>query len=92
MSLMLLVVPSPSPLVFYGCKTWRFTLKEYRLRIYEKRVLCRVFVFQTNSKRQLKKNAHCGASYVYIVIKSSGMRWLVHVAHMGQLRSVPTFS
>jgi hypothetical protein len=32
------------PVVSYGCETWRLTLrKEYRLRVFENRVLRRIF-------------------------------------------------
>jgi len=32
------------PVVLYGCETWSLTLREeYRLRVFEKRVLRRIF-------------------------------------------------
>ena len=31
------------PFVFYGCETWLLTLKERRLRVFENRVLRRIF-------------------------------------------------
>jgi hypothetical protein len=31
------------PLVLYGCETWSLTLREYRLRVFENRVLRRIF-------------------------------------------------
>jgi hypothetical protein len=32
------------PVVLYGCETWSFTLREeYRLRVFENRVLRRIF-------------------------------------------------
>ena len=32
------------PVVLYGCETWSFTLEERRLRMFENRVLRRIFV------------------------------------------------
>ena len=33
------------PVVFYGCETWSLTLREeHRLRVFEKRVLRRIFL------------------------------------------------
>jgi hypothetical protein len=37
------------PVVLYGCETWSQTLREeHRLRIFENRVLRRIFVMKSN--------------------------------------------
>ena len=42
------------PVVLYGCETWSLTLrKEHRLRVFENRMLRRIF----GPKRELEKTA-----------------------------------
>ena len=67
------------PVVLYGCETWSLTLREERrLRVFENRVLRRVF----GSKRdEVTGN---GENY----IMKSIMKCAEHVARMGQWRSV----
>jgi len=78
------------PVVFCGCETWSLTLREgFRLRVFENRVLRRIF----ESKRdkitgQWKKlrNGELNDLYlspnIVLVIKSKRMRWAGHVATM----------
>jgi hypothetical protein len=82
------------PVVLYGCKTWSLTLgEEHRLRICENRVL-RIFGpkrEEDGSWRKLHNNElHSLYSSLNIVrvIKSRRMRWVGHVARMGEGRGV----
>jgi hypothetical protein len=76
----------------YGCKTWPLTLKEEnRLRVFESRVLRRIFGPKrdevTGEWRKLhNEELHILYSSPDIIrqIKSSRMRWAGHVARMGE--------
>jgi len=80
------------PVVLYGCETWSLTLKEERrLRVFENRVLRRVF----GSKRdevsgEWRKLHNEELRHLYSlpnivrVVKSRRMRWAGHVARMGE--------
>ena len=79
----------------YGCETWSLTLREERkLRVFENRVLRRVFGPRrdavTGEWRKLH-NKELGDLYslpnVVRVVKSR-MRWAGHVARMGEGRDV----
>jgi hypothetical protein len=79
------------PVVLYGCETWSLTLREERnLRVFENRVLRRIFVSKrddvTGDWRTLHiekfNDLYCSPNIVR-VIKSRGMRWVGHVASMG---------
>jgi hypothetical protein len=68
--------------------------EEYRLRIFENRVLRRIFVpkrEEDGSWRNLHNdelhNLYSSRNTVK-VIKSRRMRWAAHLAHMGEERSV----
>jgi hypothetical protein len=83
------------PLLLYGCKTWSLTLrKEDRLRIFENRVLRRIFGPKrdelTGGWRKLHNeelhNLYSSPSTVRI-IKSRSMRWAGHVARMRARRN-----
>jgi hypothetical protein len=81
------------PVVLYGCKTWSLTLREeYRLRVFENRVLRKIFGpkrEEDGSWRKLHNDElHDLYSSLNIVrvIKSRRMRWARHVAHMGEGR------
>jgi hypothetical protein len=80
----------------YGCETWSLTLREeHRLRVFENRVLSRIFGPKrdevTGEWRKLhSEELHILYSSPDIItqIKSRRMRWAEHVAHMGEERKV----
>ena len=80
------------PLILYGCETWSLTLREERrLRVFENRVLRRVFRSKrdevTGEWRKLH-NEELSDLYslpnIVRVVKSRRMRWAGHVARMGE--------
>ena len=82
--------------VLYGCETWSLTLREERrLRVFENRVLSRVFGPKrdevTGEWRKLH-NEEFSDLYslpnIVRVVKSRRMRWEGHVARMGEGRGV----
>jgi len=84
------------PIVLYGCETWSLTLKEERrLRVFENRVLRRVFGPKrdevTREWRKLHNeklsDLYCSPNIVRVV-KSRRVRWAGHVARMGVRRGV----
>jgi hypothetical protein len=84
------------PVVLYGCETWSLTLrKEHRLRVFEDRILRRIFGQNrdevTGEWRKLhNEKLHILYSSPNIVrqIKSRRLRWAGHVARMGEERNV----
>jgi hypothetical protein len=81
--------------VLYGCETWSLTLREeHRLRVFENRVLRRIFGpkrEEDGSSRKLHNDElHSLYSSLNIVrvIKSRRMRWAGHVARMEKGRGV----
>jgi hypothetical protein len=80
----------------YECETWSLTLrKEYRLRVFENRVLRRIFGPKrdevTGEWRKLhNEELHNFYSSKDIIrqVKSRRMRWAGHVARMGEERKV----
>jgi hypothetical protein len=79
------------PGVLYGCETWSLTLREdHRLRVFEKRVLRRIFGSKRDKLTGKWKKTHneelsdlyCSPNIVW-VIKSRRMRWVGHAACMG---------
>jgi len=84
------------PVVLYGCETWSLTLREeHRLRVFENRVLRRIFGPKrdevTGEWRKLhNEELHILYSSPIIIrqIKSRRMRWAGHVARMGEERNV----
>jgi hypothetical protein len=80
------------PVVLYGCETWSLTLREeHRLRMFENRVLRRIFGSKrdevTGEWRKLHneklRDLYSSPSIIRI-IKSRRMRWADHVARMGR--------
>ena len=84
------------PVVLYGRETWLLTLREEcRLRVFENRVLRRIFGPKrdegTGKWRKLHNeelNELCSSLNIVQVIKSRRMRWAGHVACMGDIRGV----
>jgi len=83
------------PVVLYRCTTWSLTLREkLRLRVFENRMLRRIFGPKKNEVIEWRKlhNEELKDLYpspnIVRVIKSSRMRWAVHVARMGERRGV----
>jgi hypothetical protein len=79
------------PVVLYGCETWSLTLgEEHRLRVFENRVLRRIFGpkrEEDGSWRKLHKDEFHGlysSPNIVSVIKSRRLRWVEHVARMGE--------
>ena len=78
------------PVVLYGCETWSLTLREERrLRVFENRVLRRIFGPKrdevTGEFRKLHNeelNNLYSSPNIVRVIKSRRMRWAGHVARM----------
>jgi hypothetical protein len=79
------------PVVLIGCETWSRTLREeHRLRVFENRVLTRIFGPKrdevTGDWRKLhNEELHnlYSSSNIIRMIKSRRMRWAVRVARMG---------
>jgi hypothetical protein len=76
------------PVVLYGCETWSLTLRvEHRLRVFENRVLRRIFGSKrddvTGGWRKLHNEELHGlysSSSIIRVIKARRMRWVGHVS------------
>jgi hypothetical protein len=83
----------------YGCETWSLTLREeHRLRVFENRVLRRIFGPKkdemTGDWRKLHDEELHGlysSPSIVRVIKARGMRWAGHVTRMGEVRGDTTF-
>jgi len=84
------------PVVVYGCETWSLTWREEgRLRVFEHRVLRRLFgplrdevIGEWRKLHNEELNdLHSSPSIVCVII-SRGMRWAGHVANMGDRRGV----
>jgi len=75
----------------YGCEIWSLTRREeVRLRVFENRVLRRIFGPKRDEVTgELRKLHNEGLNYLYSspnivrVIKSRRMRWAGHVARRG---------
>ena len=84
------------PVVLYGRETWSLTLREgQRLRVFENRVLRRIFGPRRDEVMGEWKKLHNeelndpnSSSNIIRLIKWRRMRWARHVAHMGDRRGV----
>jgi hypothetical protein len=84
------------PVVLYGCETWSLTLRdEHRLRVFENRVLRRIFGPKRDDvaeewRKLHSEELHNVYSYPDIImqVKSRRMRWAGHVACMREERKV----
>jgi hypothetical protein len=84
------------PVVLYGCETWSLAIREeHRLRVFENRVLRRIFGPKgdevTGKWRKLhNEELHILYTSPNIIrqIKSRRMRWAGHVARMGEERKM----
>jgi hypothetical protein len=84
------------PVALYGCETWSLTLREERrLRVFENRVLRRVFGPERDEvTAEWRKLHNEELSDLYSlpnmvrVVKSRRMRWTGHVARMREGRGV----
>jgi hypothetical protein len=82
--------------VLYGCETWPLTLREeHRLRVFENRVLRRIFGPKRDGVTEEWRRLHneelndlYSSPNIIRVIKSRRMRWEGHVARMGKGRGV----
>jgi hypothetical protein len=83
------------PVVLYRCETWSLTLREeHRLRVFENRVLRRIFGPKrdevTEGSRKLHNeelhNLYSSPSIIRM-IKSKRMRWAGNVAGMGERKN-----
>jgi uncharacterized membrane protein len=83
------------PFILYGCNTWSLTLREeYRLRVFENRVLRKIFGPKREEDGSWRKlhNDELHSPYsspnTVRVTKSRRMRWAGYAAHMGEGRGV----
>jgi hypothetical protein len=81
------------PVILYGCETWSLTLREeHRLRVFENRVLRRIFRPKgdevTGGWRKLHNeelhNLYSSPSII-IMIKSRKTKWARHIARKGRI-------
>ena len=80
-------------MVLYGCETWSLTLREEcRLRVFENRVLRKVFGRKRTGEWRKLHNEELNDLYslsnIVRVVKSRRMRWAGHVVRMGEDRGV----
>jgi hypothetical protein len=84
------------PVVLNGCETWSLTLREERrLRVFENRVLRRVFGPKRNEVTGEWRKLHneelndlYSLPNIVRVVKSRRMRWAGHVVRKGEDRGV----
>jgi hypothetical protein len=84
------------PVVLYDCETWSPTVREEpKLRVFENRVLRRIFGPKRDEVTGGCRNLHneelhnlYSSPSIIRIIKSRRMRWAVHVAQMGEKRNV----
>jgi hypothetical protein len=86
---------SPPSLFLYGCETWSLTLRdEHRLRVFENRMLRRIFGPKRDGKVGGWRKLHneqlhkcCSLPNIISVISSMRMRWAGHVERKGGKRN-----
>jgi len=84
------------PVILYGCEIWSLTLREeLRLRVYENRVLRRIFGPRKDEVMGEWRKLHNEAlndlyssPHIVRMIKSRRMSWARNAAHMGEMRDV----
>jgi hypothetical protein len=84
------------PVVLYGCETWSLTLREeHRLRVFEKRMLRRIFGQKREEVMNEWRKLHneelrdlYSLQCIIRIIKLRSMRWVGHVARMGEKRNM----
>jgi hypothetical protein len=84
------------PVALYGCETWSLILREeHRLRVFDNRVLRRIFGPKRNEvtgewRKLHNEELHILYSSPNIIrqIKTRKLRWAGHVEHMGEERNV----
>jgi hypothetical protein len=83
------------PVVLYGCKTWSLTLREeLRLRVFENRVLKRIFGHKRGRLTGYWRKLHNEFYNLYSLpkimrmIKLMRMKWAGHVARVGEKRNL----
>jgi hypothetical protein len=81
------------PVILYGCETWSLTLRdEQRLRVFENRVLRRIFGCKRDEATGEWRRLHNELNDLYSspnvvwVIKSRRMGWVGHMALIGRGR------
>jgi hypothetical protein len=82
------------PVVLYGCETWSLTLKEEcRLRVFENRVLRRIYGPKTDQVTEVWRRLHNKELYalysspdIIRVINTRRLRWAGHAANMRERR------
>jgi hypothetical protein len=87
------------PVVLYGCETWSLTSREqHRLRVFENRVLRRIFGPKRNEVKGEWRKLHNGELHnlysstdIIRQMKSRRMRWAGHVARMRGEKRVQGF-
>jgi hypothetical protein len=83
------------PVILYECETWSLTLREeHRLRVFENRVLRRIFVPKRNEVTGEWRKLHNEELHdlyfspsIIRIIKSRRMSWAGHIAQMGEKRN-----
>jgi hypothetical protein len=81
--------------VLYGCETWSLILREgHRLRIFENRVLRSIFGPKRDEVTGVWRKLHneefrdfYSSRSIIRIIKSMRMRWVGHIARMGEKRN-----
>jgi hypothetical protein len=79
------------PVILYGCETWSLTVKEeHKLRVFENRVLRRIFAPKRDGVTGGWRKLHnlTSSPSIIRIIKLRRMRRVGHVARMGEKRNV----